>query len=334
MLHITNGDAVVARMRDGALPGIYLPWRDALHEGPVPRTENLTQLSTIRARYLAEAGYGSELALRDQFKARDAQLAGAARENEIVLWFEHDLYDQLQLLQILDWLAMHAAQARVSLIVIGSYPAIARFVGLGQLTPAQLVGLLDARTPAEPAHFQAARTAWRAFRESTPRSCFALLRLDWTSLPYLPDALLRLLEELPSTRNGLSRTEQAALAVIAEGTSAPREIFSAVQALEDRPFMGDWSFWRLLSRLARPPMPLVRLERGARFFYPPRVPDGPEFAAQRLSLTERGREVLEQRIDAVRLRGIDRWLGGTHLEPHCVWRWDGEHQRLVAPEAT
>jgi hypothetical protein len=32
----------------------------------------------------------------------------AARgEDEIVLWFEHDLYDQLQLLQLLDWLAVH-----------------------------------------------------------------------------------------------------------------------------------------------------------------------------------------------------------------------------------
>jgi len=27
--------------------------------------------------------------------------------------------------------------------------------------------------------------------------------------------------------------------------------------------------------------------------------------------------------DAVRLRGMDRWLGGVHLTPERLWRWDG-----------
>ncbi|MEK6209644.1 MAG: hypothetical protein AABM64_04590 [Pseudomonadota bacterium] len=48
MLHITNGDIAVERMRDGGLRGEYLPWRDALHEGPVPVTATLEELSAIR----------------------------------------------------------------------------------------------------------------------------------------------------------------------------------------------------------------------------------------------------------------------------------------------
>ena len=64
---------------------------------------------------------------------------------------------------------------------------------------------------------------------------------------------------------------------------------------------------------------------------PPGGPDGFVFDTQRLQITLAGREVLENRRDAVKLRMIDRWLGGTHLLPDKVWRWNGENQRLVAP---
>jgi hypothetical protein len=334
MLHITNGDIAVARMREGGLPGSFLPWQDVLHEGPVPATENLAQLTRIRARYLAEAGYGTELKIHDQLKARDAHLARAKGHDEVVLWFEHDLYDQLQLLQVLDWIAANARDLRLSLIVVGHYPGIARFVGLGQLTPAQVVGLLDSRVPALPEQFAAARHAWAAFRQPTPRSWAGLLNETFEAMPYLQSAVLRMLEELPSARDGLSRCERSALGLIADGASSPHEIFAAMQALEDRPFMGDWSFWRVLARLARPPESLIRVEGGGQFAHPPRVPDGPEFAAQRLTLTAQGREILENGNDAIGLRGIDNWVGGTHLQSHRVWRWDWEKQRLVAPQET
>ncbi|MFT5259965.1 MAG: hypothetical protein ACI9J2_001341 [Saprospiraceae bacterium] len=36
IFNITNGDSAVNLMREGALPGVYLPWRDVLHDGPVP----------------------------------------------------------------------------------------------------------------------------------------------------------------------------------------------------------------------------------------------------------------------------------------------------------
>jgi hypothetical protein len=84
--------------------------------------------------------------------------------------------------------------------------------------------------------------------------------------------------------------------------------------------MGDWSFSRLLRELASSPRPLLRLEA---------APSG-AVRAQRVSLTATGREVLDGRDDWVRIRGIDRWIGGVHLHgPEAAWRWDGEAARIV-----
>ena len=331
MLHITNGDVAVERMRDGGLRGGYLPWRDVLHDGPVPLTDSLEELSAMRARFLATSGYGEEARIAKEFAERDAMLARYRDYGEIVFWFEHDLYDQLQLLQVLDWLARRPSMPPVSLIVIGTYPGIDRFIGLGQLSPQQLVGLLASRIPATPDHFRAAMDAWLAFRQPDPRALSTLLEAEVPALPYLRGAALRLLEELPAVANGLSRTERAALAVVSQGIARPTEIFAESQLLEQRPWLGDWSFWGILAGLAAGPEPLLETEAGLPFRHPPAQLGDADFDTQRLRLTRAGHEVLENRRDAVKLRHIDRWLGGTHLAGRSVWRWNDENQGLVSP---
>jgi len=149
------------------------------------------------------------------------------------------------------------------------------------------------------------------------------------ALPDLGSALTRLLQELPSKANGLSRTEHAALSAVAEGARAPAEVFVAVHTREERPFMGDFPFWRLLARLASGPTALLELASGARPRFPPQVPAAAAFGAQRFRLTAAGREVLELKRDAVQTIGIDRWWGGTHLTSDGkVWRWDQATEAL------
>src|SRR5205823_3070163 len=103
MLHITNGESVVQGFREGSISGSYLSWNDILHDGAVPAVPTLTELSDVRAQVLGRLGAGSYEQVRAGFAARDQVLADSHTHDEIVLWFEHDLYDQLQLLQLLDW---------------------------------------------------------------------------------------------------------------------------------------------------------------------------------------------------------------------------------------
>jgi len=66
---------------------------------------------------------------------------------------------------------------------------------------------------------------------------------------------------------------------------------------------------------------------------PPPRGDAAGFLATRLRLTRDGRALLAGELDRVEATGIDRWVGGTHLRPGDVWRWDTRVRALRAPGA-
>ena len=202
MLHVTNGDHAVAVIRQ-VVQGAMLPWRDVLHEGPVRAGLPLEALSEERARFIADAGWGPFSQVRKDFAERDAALRRAGEHDEIVLWFEHDLYDQLQLIQVLDALAAQFEHRRgppISLVCEAEY--------LGRMAPARAAELFALRNPLVRRHFQEAQAAWAAFRSPDPQG---LENLRTTSLPFLAAAIRRHLEEFPWTTDGLSRTERQIL---------------------------------------------------------------------------------------------------------------------------
>ena len=193
MIHITNGDCAVAVLQAAGMRGEILPWRDVLHEGPVRAGLALEALSEERARFIAEAGWGPYEEVRQSFAERDAAFVRAGEHDEIVLWFEHDLYDQLQLIQVLDGLY---GQARVSLVCEAEY--------LGTMAPGRAEELFSLRSPVTKRHYNEARAAWNAFRSPDPMGISAQSQ----ALPFLGAAMQRLLEEYPWTTDGLSRLQR------------------------------------------------------------------------------------------------------------------------------
>src|SRR4051794_13324465 len=249
LLHVTNGESAGNTLRQTTLGGAVLSWQDVLHEGPVPAFPRQELLRT-RARFLAECGWGSEPALRSSLERRDRQLLDALRDGaEVVLWFEHDLYDQLQLIDALT--LARSVEAVPELIVIGSFPDRPSFAGLGELTASELETLWPARTRATPEALDAAARAWAALCAPDPAGVAELAARDDPHLPFLAPALRRLLDELPSPRDGLSQTERHALETIAAGARTAPAAFVASQRLEGAPFLGDTWFFRTLSTLGR-----------------------------------------------------------------------------------
>jgi hypothetical protein len=299
------------------LTGEILPWRDVLHEGPVPGGLSLEELADVRARFLAQRGWTTLEKARRDFAGRNATLAGYGDHEEVVLFFEHDLYDQLQLIQVLDWFSGRDLDGtRLSIVQTDEY--------LGTLGPEPLRTLFRERRETTAEQLDLGSAAWEAFCSPDPTAALGVIQAGTRALPFLAPALRRHLEQFPSTANGLSRSEEQAIEAIAGGRSTPGEAFAAHQEREEPVFLSDAVFASYLKDLSGAREPLVLLEGDGAIGDPVRE----DLWNQQIVLTEKGRGVLSGNEDRVRLIGIDRWLGGVHLGGETTWRWDRSTRTL------
>ncbi len=291
-------------LKKAGVLGTHVAWHDALNEGPVPAGLSLEQTSAIRTQYLAERGYGNPIKLIHDFSRRDAQLRRAADFDEVVLWFEHDLYDQLQLLQALTSLEeLDLEPGRVSLVQGDHY--------LANMTVDEIFPLFPKRRTATPAVFKSARRSWERFTSDSPANLYAAAGEDAIGLPFLRVALQRLCEEYPWKRDGLSRSQRQALYAVAQGRARTEELFLRAQAREEAYFLGERVFAKMLEDLAAGEAALVEEEDGT------------------LVTTALGRRVLAGDADWLEEHSINRWIGGVHLVSEHVTRWDDDAGRFV-----
>jgi len=301
LVHVVNGDSTAGTLALAELPGEIRVWADALDQGPVlplPDTEHYR----VRGEYWATRG---EAGAAEQLAAWDRGVDEAAAADEVVLWFEHDLFDQLALVRLLARLARKGLPAQLTIVSIDRHPDVPQFLGLGQLQPAQLAELWPRRTPLSRDAIDEAITAWIAITAADPRA-LPLLARRVKALPFLAGALERQLEELPDPTSGLSRTERQMLAAIARGEREVGALMRAVHAIDPRyPITDGLAAWTL------------------RTFARCGFVEGP-------AITPRGRQALAGTLDRVHECGIDDWRGGVRLEGRGpVWRWDSRERRLV-----
>jgi hypothetical protein len=325
--HIRCGDDMRPAFEASQLTGRYVRWADALCEGPTPGDVTPSEWRALRTAYAVER-YAVTLEQAEAFQdEQDSALEASVSADEIVLWFEHDQFDQFILIYLLDWFTDHNVPPnRLSLICIDHYPGIENFHGIGQLDAAALDDLFPRRKPITQEQIELARRAWAAFTSSDPRPLEALLTEDTSVLPFLAGAILRHFEDFPSNLDGLGRTERQAILASEAGDANPGEIFGACQAMEEARWCGDTMFWGWLRALAEAPIPALVIN-GPDDWY--RSREG--IVATRVGLTRAGHALMRGAINWVRMGGVDRWMGGVHLQGReATWQWDGAKRRLVA----
>ena len=322
-LNITNGDSAADTMSEAGVEGKIIAWRDVLHEGPVDSSLPLEELSKQRARFIADHNWDDFAHISGDFEERDRVIRHLDYFDEVVLWFEDDLYDQLQLIQLLDFFSRGAAkEKKLSVIVVDGY--------IPPLSVEQLKRLEATRPRVKPEQLELAQRAWKAFGSNDPTSIERLLDGSTSALPYLARALTRHLEEFPSSVNGLSRSEREALTAIGEGYNTPVSAFLEVAKKQESIFLGDLVFYSYLERLSDRENALVTLKDGSQVVAPSSSVSR-EFVESELTLTPLGREVLAGKRDWQTLNTKTRWLGGVEIAPgKSGWRWDPVERRLTS----
>jgi hypothetical protein len=311
-LHITNGDSAVGGLREAGFSGVFLPIRDALHVGPLLPDDDLLAEDSARCRFIIDQGWGSAQKVRQFQQERREVLSQLADFEHITLWFEHDLYDQLQLVWFLQFLADKAVTSeQVSLVVTDQY--------LGEATVEDWHELTRFAEPLTAEHMLCGQRVWQQLTSHEPLRWPELLGQYDELMPFLSTALRRFFREFPAVNNGLGLSAQQALQVLSEPMPAG-QLFARTQAMETARFMADLPFFDLLDSLAEGETPLL-----SRSGKEPLL----ENPAQKLMLTTAGQQVLSGERHYLDLGFADFWLGGVHIHKDNQWCYHDQQSCFI-----
>jgi hypothetical protein len=303
VIHFHNGDVMTVRAKRAGIPGEHIPFRESMVAGPVRPGEDFVE---SRARFLAGVYADDLLRVSNRLFEQEQTITQAASSgDEIVLWFEHDLFCLVHLIYLLQRLPT----AR-TFVVWHDQP-------LSELEPEELWKAYHRRRAATAEMASLAGDVWRAYTSDDPTSLNPYLTVVSREFPFLSDGIALHAARFPSTRNGLGVVEQRILEFIAEGSTDFDALFNRFWRAQPRFGFGDAEILRHVHTLAARRYPLITLIEGT----------GTNKSA--FGITDQGQKTLAG-ADDIEANGIDLWLGGAHLVRGNLWRWDPQKSQITA----
>ncbi|TDK60747.1 DUF1835 domain-containing protein [Bacillus salipaludis] len=303
MIHIVNGDVVGNKIKQ--IEGDILVWREMYDFGPLNLTWSKEEQIKKRAHFFEE-----KLEIPSEFFIQNCQnqdriLNGIAKSEEVILWFEHDRFDQTMLMYLLTELSTKGCE-NISLISIDQYPGITPFYGLGQLSSGQLLGLLDSRKKITTEQIHEATTGWTAYNSTENEDIEKWILSKNHTLPFL----LRVLQDhksyFPSIQTGLNEVEYLALSFLREDGCLFYDLCSHIMEERINDGLSNLHLAAILKELMKGPYPLLKGNIPLpNYSHPASNP--------MLELTSYGLDVLNGAQNRIELVGIDWWVGGVYL---------------------
>ncbi|MCC9625768.1 DUF1835 domain-containing protein [Thalassospira sp. MA62] len=308
-LHLRCGSDIRAGLKEAGFVGDFQEFSDPFCQGPVsdlPRDIFIERRAAFIAGSYAMPKDDALARLKGEYDALDR----LGDYDHVVLWFEHDSYDQLILAFLMDFIATTRPETRIELISVDHAPAserLDRFIGIGQLSPDGLIWCWDNhRRPLDDDMLSFGRKAWDALRATDPAGLMSLAAAKTAPLPHMPAALTRHLAELPDPKTGLSLTQKLTLQIITDHGPLPvGKVFSHLMGgVEPLPYLGDLMFWREIEWMMDCKEPLFSVSTpDASTNWPERI----------LTLTDAGQKTLAGARNFLDTFTGTRWVGGIRV---------------------
>jgi len=321
--HILNGESLVGTFKETSFAGPYYAWKEDVTTGSIAGDSSSEDWLRHRSEELIrEFEMGEEAShCLSGLKRQHKQLEASLNAEQIVLWFENDYFCQMNQAYALAWYG--------SRVRIPSQLRIFRLeedTALGTLESADLEKLFPQRVPVSNEVIDVATRTWKAISSDDPRLSVDLRGEDTRALPIINRALRCHLSRFPSVENGLGRTEQSVLEIVAQGATKFGKLYPQYAARHPEYGFGDSHVWTSIRRMSQVKTPLLEITHTGGDAQHRATP---QFLDAQISLLPAGWDVLSGKTDALALNSIDQWIGGVHLSDRNVWRWDEAAQNIV-----
>jgi hypothetical protein len=251
-MHVLNGDSLLHSFQATGLAGEIVVWREGFSEGPLKVVID-TEFWILRQNWL-EKEYGirlpDNLGYYHMVVAEFEKLSRYDAYDEVVFWFEHDLFCQINLIFLLASFAhKQVGKTRLRLVCIGEFDGVKPFKGLGQLTGTQLAKLYPMGVTLTAQDLTTAEMAWRLVASTDREGLIQFLQQEVGQLSFLKHALAAHIARLHKNMFGLDLIDNRLIQLVADRQQTIGDL-TVTWLAEDTIFgCGDWTIENRIDRL-------------------------------------------------------------------------------------
>ena len=215
ILHITNGDDLSKQILNLDLPGDVITWREMLCEGPASMDVGDEEFVLLRKTFLLEKYKITEDRYQKEFLEELVKLAAINNYDEVVLWFEFDLFSHMNMLALISFLLQNKKHGPFSLVCSRKLKGEEEMTPLSQLSPKHLKAHYKQRISLTEEDIQTAQLIWELYCSKNPRRLASEIKKT-TNFEYLSSSIRAHIERFPSVKTGLNSLEINILKLIRE----------------------------------------------------------------------------------------------------------------------
>ncbi|MAZ29024.1 MAG: DUF1835 domain-containing protein [Cytophagaceae bacterium] len=215
ILHITNGDSLTERLNEIHLDGDIIVWREMLCEGPTVQEVGSNEFITVREKFLKENYDIPEGDYEEKFISELEKFSRLGDFDEIILWFEFDLFCHINMLSAISYLIQNKRKEPIYLVCSGRVKGEKELKGLSELSDKQLMAHYESKIHLTEDDLEMAAFIWELYCGHNPNQLKPEIRKS-SNFKYLSSCIRAHLERYPNAMTGLNTLETNVLKLIHE----------------------------------------------------------------------------------------------------------------------
>lgn len=291
ILHITNGDITTNYLKKLKFSGEFITWREMLCEGKTTTDVGSENFWKNRYDFFKTSYKVSKQKFIDYTVKEYRDLCNKKNQKEIVLWFEHDLFCQINMIAVLSWLKSYRKGYNITLVCSGKVGNTKRMYSLPELDENQIHNHFKNRIELSQDDIEYADYIWQLYCSGSPLRLETIYKFNTpSSFKYLVSSIEAHLKRFPSVENGLNYIENSILkTAIDNKLNSKNQLIGKLLKEETNYGFGDLQYQNKI----------IELRRLFHSFNPVR-------------LSKKGKEVLKNEVNYYgQLRNDISYLGGS-----------------------
>ncbi len=303
-LHITIADNLSENVLALNLEGKIVVWREMLCEGPTTFQLGTPEFIALRTRFLSENYQVSARDYQEQFLSELEKLGDLEFYEEVILWFEFDLFSHINMLAAISHLIENNIELPIYLVCSKKVKGEKESIPLSHLPLNILQKHYEQRIHLNQDDLEMANLMWQLYNGENPQKLKNLIKIE-TNFEYLSSCIRAHIERFPNAVTGLNALEKNILKLI-----NMNDITSMNQllgySLEYQGYYGyiDIQLQRVINKL--------------QLFY--------EVKEDKIELTPEGNEALNASRNFYRVLKNDEFLGGVNMYDFL---YDSESHKIL-----